>query len=111
MLQQTRPRVEPISAFIAEFPDFQMLAQQSLRDVLDVQAWGINRRENSYIKTLSAYDDFGKLPMIQVVGDLPRIGKNTAVQSHIAFNKPNLFIETNIRTVFPFFLRSGSGAR
>lgn len=107
MLQQTQTyRVEPkYRAFIDAFPDLESLASASLRDVLVMwQGLGYNRRGKFLHQAAqrvmqefggSIPDDPEKLVL------LPGIGKNTAGSiSAFAFNKPTIFIETNIRTVF-----------
>lgn len=107
MLQQTQTyRVEPkYRAFIEEFPNFDALAQASLRDVLGMwQGLGYNRRGKFLHQTAQrVVQEFGgNLPDDpQILVTLPGIGKNTAGSiSAFAFNKPIVFIETNIRTVF-----------
>ncbi len=114
MLQQTQTRrvIEKYEQFIIEFRSFEMLAQASLRDVLSAwQGLGYNRRGkflhqlaqivvNDYKSNLS--DD----PNILV--QLPGIGLATAASiGAFAFNKPTVFIETNIRAVFLHFFFSG----
>jgi len=107
MLQQTQTyRVEPkYQAFIAEFPDLESLANASLRDVLGMwQGLGYNRRgkflHQAAQRVMSEFG--GNLPEDpELLVTLPGIGKNTAGSiSAFAFNKPTIFIETNIRTVF-----------
>lgn len=107
MLQQTQTyRVLPkYEQFIHEFSSFHSLAAASLRDVLSVwQGLGYNRRgkllhEASQI-IVTTYG--GRLPDDQhVLVTLPGIGPATAASvSSFAFNKPTVFIETNIRSVF-----------
>jgi A/G-specific adenine glycosylase len=107
MLQQTQTyRVEPkYQAFIAEFPSIEDLAQASLRDVLGMwQGLGYNRRGKFLHQTaqLIMSEFGGAIPdNPELLVTLPGIGKNTAGSvSAFAFNKPTIFIETNIRTVF-----------
>ncbi|MFI5333373.1 MAG: A/G-specific adenine glycosylase [Candidatus Babeliales bacterium] len=107
MLQQTQTyRVEPkYERFILAFPSFELLAQATLRDVLTLwQGLGYNRR-GMYLhqctqKVMAEYN--GQLPADPVVLEtFPGIGKNTAGSvCAFAFNKPVVFIETNIRSVF-----------
>ncbi len=107
MLQQTQTyRVEPkYQAFIAEFPNFEALAQASLRDVLGMwQGLGYNRRGKFLHQTAQrvVQEYAGNLPDDpELLVTFPGIGKNTAGSvTAFAFNKPTVFIETNIRTVF-----------
>lgn len=117
MLQQTQTnRVEQkYPLFITQFPHFEALAQASLRDVLLIwQGLGYNRRAKSLHesaqKIVNEYD--GLVPSLPEVLELfPGIGKATAASvCAFAFNKPTVFIETNIRTVFihHFFASSSS---
>jgi A/G-specific adenine glycosylase len=107
MLQQTQTyRVEPkYRAFIDAFPDLESLASASLRDVLGMwQGLGYNRRGKFLHQAAQrVMQEFrGNLPDDPaILVTLPGIGKNTAGSiSAFAFNKPTIFIETNIRTVF-----------
>lgn len=107
MLQQTQvARVIPkFAVFIASFPDVQTLANASLADVL--RAWqglGYNRRAKFLHEAAKRIvDEFGgRFPDTAVdILSLPGVGKNTAgAIGAYAFNRPELFIETNIRTVY-----------
>lgn len=98
MLQQTQvDRVVPYyKSFLKQFPTAQALAKAPLSKVLKAwQGLGYNRR-GKYLweaaKILSK-DGWG--------GKLPGVGPYTAaaVQA-FAHNKPTVFVETNIRTVF-----------
>ncbi len=107
MLQQTQThRVAPkYELFISEFPDFQSLAQAGLRDLLSAwQGLGYNRRALALQKTAQkVMNEFGgQLPDDpEVLVTFSGIGPNTAGSiCAFAFNKPVVFIETNIRTVF-----------
>jgi A/G-specific adenine glycosylase len=107
MLQQTQTyRVEPkYEQFIATLPTLDALADASLNTVLSLwQGLGYNRRAK-YLhelaqRVVAEYD--GVLPdtpeqLITFSG----IGRNTAASiCAFAHNKPIVFIETNIRTVF-----------
>lgn len=107
MLQQTQTaRVIPkFEQWIKLFVDFASLADASTHQVLKAwQGLGYNRRglalHNSAKKIMHDFD--GHLPdephLLQM---LPGIGPNTAGSiCAFAFNKPVVFIETNIRTVF-----------
>lgn len=107
MLQQTQvDRVlKKYHEFIARFPDFASLARASLRTILQVwQGMGYNRRALALKKIAhTMVRRFkGKLPSdIETLTTLPGIGGATAAAiAAFAFNKPVVFVETNIRTVF-----------
>ncbi|MFX1274771.1 MAG: winged helix-turn-helix transcriptional regulator [Promethearchaeota archaeon] len=110
MLQQTQTgRVsEKYLEFKKKFPDFKTLASAPLEDVLKIwQGLGYNRRAIALKKIaeiiIEDYD--GKLPeKVEILKKFPQIGHNTA-SSIIAFvfNKPVVFIETNIRRVYIYF--------
>ena len=113
MLQQTqteRVRQKYIE-FIDAFPDFTSLAKAHLEDVLRVwRGMGYNRRAIALRKTAErVVKNFGgTLPCdIKALESFPGIGKATARSIVVfAFNKPEVFIETNIRSVFiHFFFR------
>ena len=110
MLQQTQvSRVEEkYKQFIAAFPDFATLDRASLSMVYSVwQGLGYNRRALSLKKAakIVATEHQGKLPDTQeALVSLPGIGKSTASSIlAFAFNRPVVFVETNIRTVFIHF--------
>lgn len=105
MLQQTQvERVIPYyERWIKEFPTPQRLASAGLADVL--RAWqglGYNRR-GKYLweaAKIITKDGWG--------GKLPGVGPYTAAAVEaFAHNKPTVFIETNIRTVFFHHIYSG----
>lgn len=107
MLQQTQvPRVvEKFNEFVALFPNFQALAQAPTDALL--KAWsglGYNRRALNLRKAaqliIEKYQ--GTLPnSLEALDALPGIGPATAASiAAFAFNKPVVFIETNIRSVF-----------
>jgi A/G-specific adenine glycosylase len=107
MLQQTQvQRVETkYQEFIAAFPDFPALARAQLPDVLRVwQGMGYNRRAMALQKiaqrVVTEYD--GRLPdSVETLLTFPGIGAATAgAIVAFAFNKPTVFLETNIRRVF-----------
>ena len=113
MLQQTQvDRVIPkFEAFIERFPSVEDLAKASLGEVL--QMWsglGYNRRakflHEAAMKIMGEYK--GKFPeTAEGLISLAGIGVNTAgAILAYSFNKPSIFIETNIRTVYfyHFFL-------
>lgn len=107
MLQQTQVArvLTKYGKFVAAFADFTALRAAPTKNVLRVwQGMGYNRRA-LYLKKIA------ELVTTQYGGDLPEdpevlktfpgIGSNTAASvAAFAFNKPVVFIETNIRTVF-----------
>jgi A/G-specific adenine glycosylase len=107
MLQQTQVgRVIPkYEVFLRRFPDFKTLAAASLGEVLtEWQGLGYNRRAKFLWQAAHAVTNNhnGKLPnTLKDLVKLPGIGPNTAgAILAYAFNKPAIFIETNIRTVY-----------
>ncbi|MCX5922772.1 MAG: A/G-specific adenine glycosylase [Candidatus Dependentiae bacterium] len=107
MLQQTQTHrvAQKYELWLAEFPDFESLAQAPLRDVLSVwQGLGYNRRAMALQKIAQrVMTEFnGVLPADpEVLVTFPGIGKNTAGSiCAFAFNMPTVFIETNIRAVY-----------
>lgn len=110
MLQQTQvSRVEEYyKTFLKRFPSFKALAKASSADVLSAwQGLGYNRRAMFLKKTavivMEKYN--GKLPRDRAtLESLPGIGKGTSGSlMAFVFNKPEIFIETNIRRVFLHF--------
>lgn len=110
MLQQTQTdRVVPkYIAWLRKFPSVRELASASLCDVL--AAWnglGYNRRARFLQETCKIIDsDYdGKFPEDPaVLVSFPGIGNYTAkAVATFSFNRPEIFIETNIRSVFIFF--------
>lgn len=107
MLQQTQvTRVVPkFEAFLLRFPDEQALAKASLAEVLrEWQGLGYNRRAKFVHEAAKKImNEFGGVFPTHPAGilSLPGVGKNTlgAIEAY-AFNRPSLFIETNIRTVY-----------
>jgi A/G-specific adenine glycosylase len=107
MLQQTQvPRViEKYTQWIALFPNVGALAAASLADVLSAwQGLGYNRRAKFLHETAKIIASSKKymFPRTrQELMELPGIGSNTAAAIVVyAFNEPQVFIETNIRTVY-----------
>jgi A/G-specific adenine glycosylase len=105
MLQQTQvPRVIPkYLAFLTQFPTIDLLARAELSDVL--KAWsglGYNRRAKYLQEAAKQIRLCGDFPnSITELVKLPGVGKNTAgAIVAYAFNRPVVFIETNIRTVY-----------
>jgi A/G-specific adenine glycosylase len=114
MLQQTQvERVIPkYELFIKTFPDLSLLAKAPTKHIIELwQGLGYNRRAlslhqcariivNEFQAEVPSHEDN--------LRRLPGIGKATASAiAAFAFNKPAVFIETNIRTVFiHFFFRN-----
>ena len=107
MLQQTQvARVVPkFEAFVARFPDEKVLAAASLADVLKLwQGLGYNRRAKFLHQAaqmiVSEYG--GMFPEDEAdIVKLPGVGKNTAgAILAYAFNRPAIYVETNVRTVY-----------
>jgi A/G-specific adenine glycosylase len=116
MLQQTQ--VERVLAkynqFISAFPDFRALAGAPTSAVLKHwQGLGYNRRALALKQSATiVMETFaGRLPRDpDVLMTLPGIGRATASAiAAFAFNKPVVFIETNIRRVFIHFFFDGEG--
>ncbi len=117
MLQQTQvDRVQPkYEAFLGVFPDVASLARASPADVL--RAWqglGYNRRalalQAAAVRIVAEFD--GGVPDDPAALEtLPGIGPATAAAiAAYAFNRPTVYIETNIRRVFlHFFFRDRTG--
>jgi A/G-specific adenine glycosylase len=115
MLQQTQvARVEGFyGRFLARYPDFKALANARIVDVLTAwQGLGYNRRALALKKAAeTVIKEYGSaLPDDRVALErLPGIGRGTSGSlMAFAFNKPEIFIETNIRRVFirSFFSRA-----
>jgi len=110
MLQQTQvARVEEYyEKFLKRFPDFRALARAKKSDVLKIwQGLGYNRRA-LFLKRAAEIvveQHGGRLPRDRAtLESLPGIGKGTSGSlMAFAFNKPEVFIETNIRRVFIHF--------
>ena len=107
MLQQTQVNrvVDKFDRFIKFFPSITILAESSLEEVLKAwQGLGYNRRANLLRKAAKRIvDEFdGVIPDDPaVLVTLPGIGSATAASiAAFAYNKPTVFLETNIRTVF-----------
>lgn len=107
MLQQTQTHrvITKYEEFLYAFPTVESLAQASLRDVLLIwQGLGYYRRARFLHCTAQIIVDEhnGYFPQDpDVLQKLPGIGVATAASiCAFAFNKPTIFIETNIRAVF-----------
>lgn len=115
MLQQTQTArvAQKYPQWIAAFPDFASLANATLQEVLaQWQGFGYNRR-GMYLHRAAQVimNDFGGSLSDEpdILIQLPGIGKNTAASiCAFAFNRPTLFIETNIRSVFIHFFFAGA---
>ncbi len=107
MLQQTQVSrvIEKFDLFIERFCDFDSLARAPLSEVLTVwKGLGYNRRA-LYLREIAliVVERYaGRLPdSTDDLVKLPGIGKNSAgAIMAFAFNRPAVFIETNIRSVF-----------
>jgi A/G-specific adenine glycosylase len=106
MLQQTQVDrvIDKFTEFRKHFPSFETLATSELSELLaQWQGLGYNRRALSLRKAaqmvVSEYN--GDLPdKPELLVKLPGIGPATAASiTAFAFNKPVIFLETNIRTV------------
>jgi A/G-specific adenine glycosylase len=113
MLQQTQTQrvMKKYGLFLSTFPDIHSLAHASLQDILSLwHGLGYNRRALFLKKTAqliaSQYETLPDDPAI--LSTFPGIGPATAgAIVAYAYNKPTLFVETNIRTVFLYFFFSG----
>jgi len=107
MLQQTQTKrvAQKYVEFIARFPDFGALAGATTAEVLAAwQGLGYNRRAQAlHAAARNVCAGFGGRlpPEREALRSLPGIGPYTAAAVRaFAFNLPDAFIETNIRTVF-----------
>lgn len=110
MLQQTQVErvIDKYKQFLSAFPDVRSLAEARLREVLSLwQGMGYNRRaialQSSARIIVGEYN--GIFPKsVDSLEKLPGIGRATASSiAAFAFNRPVVFIETNIRRVFIHF--------
>lgn len=110
MLQQTQvPRVLiKYTSWLKKFPNFKSVANASIQEILE--EWtglGYNRRAIAFKNTceIVVRDYNGELPKeLEVLISLPGIGPYTAgAVRAFAWNIPEVFIETNIRSVFIHF--------
>jgi A/G-specific adenine glycosylase len=114
MLQQTQVgRVtEKYGEFIRRFPDVASVASAPLRAILEQwQGLGYNRRALALKNLAGIVVDRhgGRVPSaVEALKTLPGVGAATAgAVCAFAFNKPAVFIETNIRSVFIHFFFQG----
>jgi A/G-specific adenine glycosylase len=113
MLQQTQVKrvSEKYGEFLRRFPSIESMASAPLRAILEQwQGLGYNRRALA-LKRLATIcvDRYGnRIPReIEALKALPGVGAATAAAvCAFAFDRPVVFIETNIRSVFiHFFFR------
>ncbi len=107
MLQQTQASRVLVyyDVFVRRFPTIAALSRAPLRDVLTAwQGLGYNRRALSLkkIADIVMMRHAGKIPLtLEALEGLPGIGKATAAEVYVfSLDKPAVFIETNIRSVF-----------
>lgn len=114
MLQQTQTErvIAKYTRWLELFPDVQTLAEAQLPDIF--AAWsglGYNRRA-CFLKTACSviaerFDGIVPSDIFQLES-LPGIGPYTArAIATFAFNRPEIFIETNVRSVYLFFFFNG----
>jgi len=114
MLQQTQvTRVIPkFERFVRRFPNIFSLAEAPLAEILrEWNGLGYNRRAKFLWQAAGriVHDHAGVVPnSLPELVALPGIGINTAgAISAYAYNKPNVFIETNVRSVFLYHFFAG----
>ncbi len=105
MLQQTQTeRVVPkYLAWMRAFPNPQSLAESPLSRVMELwSGLGYNRRALALREAASKIVELGAVPDdVKSLTELPGVGPYTAgAVCAFAFNRPTLFIETNIRSVY-----------
>jgi A/G-specific adenine glycosylase len=104
MLQQTQvPRVVPkFLEFVRVFPTAQALAQAKLSEVLLLwNGLGYNRRAKYLHDAVNMLLNMPEPWSVEVLEACKGIGPNTAKAVRVyAYNLPEVFIETNVRTVF-----------
>jgi len=110
MLQQTQAKrvIARYGEFLTTFPNFLTLARASLREILQVwQGLGYNRRALQLKQTAETVisKHHGSLPRdLESLMNFPGIGRASAsAVLAFAFNKPTVFVETNIRAAFIHF--------
>ncbi|MGL4982245.1 MAG: A/G-specific adenine glycosylase [Treponemataceae bacterium] len=115
MLQQTQTDrvVQKYQQWLSLFPTIEVLANATLSDVLC--AWsglGYNRRGRFLLECAKAlHKDYNSCVPddYKTLLSLPGIGTYTAkAVLTFAFNRPEVFIETNIRSVYLFFFFNAS---
>ena len=107
MLQQTQVGrvVEKYNQWMSLFPTADHAARASFVDILLLwQGLGYNRRARYLYDSIRYISTAPKLPStIMELVALPGVGENTAgAILAYCYNKPSVFIETNIRTVYMY---------
>ena len=104
MLQQTQvSRVLPkFESWIKQFPNIEVLAEASRKDVLTLwQGLGYTRRAKFLHEAAQKIVKDGVPKTVEGLEDLPGIGHYTArAIATFAWNESYSFVETNIRTVY-----------
>ena len=107
MLQQTQVTrvIEKYKELLSLFPTIESVARAPLHTILETwQGLGYNRRAVALkrLATIVVDDYEGRIPPdIELLKALPGVGAATAgAVCAFAFNKPAVFVETNIRSVF-----------
>ncbi len=107
MLQQTQvERVIPFyNAWVKKFPTAKSLARAKLSEVLKMwSGLGYNRRAKFLHEAAKAIVEAGFPKTPEGIERLPGVGHYTArAVATFAYNKPEVFVETNIRTIFLYF--------
>lgn len=110
MLQQTTvTRVhEKYELFIRRFPTVESIASSRFSEIIEAwQGLGYNRRALYLHRAMRiiAVAHNGEIPTtIEILESLPGIGKSTARSiMAFAFNRPVVFIETNIRSAIIYY--------
>ncbi len=119
MLQQTQVgrAIEKYREFLRRFPTIESLARAPLHAILEQwQGLGYNRRALALkrLAVIIADRHGGLIPRkIEALKALPGVGAATAgAVCAFAFDKPVVFIETNIRSVFiHFFFRNSEAVK
>lgn len=113
MLQQTQTQrvLKKYESFIQRFPHFASLACASFQEIMRYwQGLGYNRRALFLHMTAQRIQkEYGGVCPSEetALTSLPGIGRATASAiCAFAFNKPSIFVETNIRSVFIHFFFS-----
>jgi len=109
MLQQTQVErvLQKYAPFISALPDFKALSEAPLGKILSLWGLGYNRRCIAMKKSASIILERwgGEIDRtVEELVDLPGIGRATASAILcFAFNRPTVFLETNIRNVYIHF--------
>lgn len=110
MLQQTQvDRVVPLyKRFVRQFPTAKALAEAPLPVVLTAwQGLGYNRRAKFLCEAAGRLVGTRQMS-VEFLEGLPGVGPYTArAVAAFAYNRPEVFVETNIRTVFLHHLYKG----